>query len=668
MSKLAQTIPFRFLSDEERASLLLDMTEHHYTRGEVILRRGDPDDRVFLIEEGAVEMRDEAHAFGAPMSVMTAGHYFGERAVLFEEPRNYEVRALEPTRCVAMSGERFLDLLLRSRAFAQALSVILRGKQGIFSAVDQFITALQHQVTEGELRLKSLLPLYLALEPALHGKAQSSALDLSALSYAVRRLPDNITRTFSFFLTDNLPELYSEPAKQFTSIQTKARPRTVYELLPGKDMVLLRDGLSDLLDFLTCLCVYAVEARKIRHRLRAAKTLSELLRFVRAPEDQASERFVRGLPFSPLELEQLRDIWPQNISARLCELALHHEDFRIEVQKQKENYNPEHSERWTAQIAAACEELTGYAPGALPPEVRVHIISSNTHSVVNCLSPYLTTHAEEIRAWGDQRYPDRAEGWTDPHDHMYALAREFFAAHPERARERNLEEASLGLKRLSETAFTGIEVQLIDTSTLQKRPIDPGVTPIPENSRVLIVNIDFAFGQQAEEIIGNLLMLFGDNLSSVNILGKAGALTGKRGELLVPTAFIEQSNDLLHQLPDRGWLNMERLQRRVPHLSVHHGPMLTVAGTLLQNRRMLHFYRSLWGCVGLEMEGAFYFRKLRESRHLRVIGREVALRFLYYVSDLPLDHSANLAGRMSPQEGIPPLYAITREILSAIFS
>ena len=35
---------------------------------------------------------------------------------------------------------------------------------------------------------------------------------------------------------------------------------------------------------------------------------------------------------------------------------------------------------------------------------------------------------------------------------------------------------------------------------------------------------------------------------------------------------------------------------------VRTGPLLTVSGTLLQNRDMLHFYRHIWDCIGLEME------------------------------------------------------------------
>ena len=42
------------------------------------------------------------------------------------------------------------------------------------------------------------------------------------------------------------------------------------------------------------------------------------------------------------------------------------------------------------------------------------------------------------------------------------------------------------------------------------------------------------------------------------------------------------------------------------------------------------------------------------------------MRFLYYTSDLPLRHDANLSARLQAVEGVPPLYATTREVLNGI--
>jgi len=82
---------------------------------------------------------------------------------------------------------------------------------------------------------------------------------------------------------------------------------------------------------------------------------------------------------------------------------------------------------------------------------------------------------------------------------------------------------------------------------------------------------------------------------------------------------------------------------------------------------MLQFYRRIWGCVGLEMEGIWYLRAVLEAEQLGVLRPDARRRFLYYVSDLPLSPEAKLSSRLSPLEGVPPLYAATRELLSGIF-
>jgi hypothetical protein len=652
------TSPFCFLSPAERESLKADLEPHLFSEGATIIRAGDDDDRVYLIESGYVEtLRGR----------IEAGHYFGERAALFGEPRRVDVRAGTPSKVYTMSGERFMRLVHESKIFAQALGDILRDKQGIFAAFDQFMAEIGRAVARNEIPFAKVLPLYTALDPALHPYAlDADVIDWGALSYAVRRLPANVTRTFAWFLTDNLPRLYQAPDRCFTAMPTAARPRATYEMLPGKSMVLIRDGLSDLVDFVTCLCVFAIEARKIRRRIGRPELLLLVERGAR--NEATFEDTIERLPFAREEVLRLTELWQENSLLRLEEMAAHHEDFSIHVQKTRENYNSRHSEVWSAQIARATKELLGSAPSDLAEDVAVHVISSNTHSVSNCLSAFVVSHAEEIMTWAKRSKHRLAnETWAEPMDLVYTLTRDWLAANPSILAERRAADHKAGIAKLRETAFTGIEVELVDAARLAKAgPIDASVTS-PSGRPALIVNIDFAFGQQAEEIIGTLVSLFGPRIRSVNVLGKAGSLAGKRGDVLVPTRFIEQSNDGLHPLAPLAKLETDRLRRRLGTIGLHVGPMLTVTGTLLQNRMMLNFYKHIWGCIGLEMEGSFYHRKLFESVELGVLREDVTFRYLYYVSDLPLDHTSNLSGRMAPGEGVPPLYAITREILSGIF-
>lgn len=646
-------LPFRFLDAHGRALVDKSLVEQAVAPKQVLIRAGDAEDRrVFLLLEGHVEAWDPVHE--RVLSIIDPGHYFGERACLFDLPRVLDIRAVDVARVAWLPGEVFLQLLRTQPAFAHALGNMLRDKQGLFEPFERFLAELRHGATRGHIVIPKLLHLYRPLAPALHRKCATDALDLDALSYALARLPANIRSTLTLLLTDDVPWLYTASEGLFRPIGTEARRRSVYEMLPGKSLVVLRDGWSDLVDLVTCLCIYSVEARKLRHRVGDPARLRAL--------HEGSTAAIEAM-FNDAERAALARIFP-DLPRGLYELATHHEDFGVAVVKSFDNYNSAHSERWTHQLAEATRALTGLDPRELPDDFEIHVVSSNTHSVDNCLSGWLWENAEVIEAWGQQHLPELcALPWHDPSDRLMVLTRHYLAAHPE-ARAARTARDSRGAVRLDETALTGIAVQLFDLPALAEHRLDPAL-PAPPQVPGLIANIDYAFGQQAEAILASIIALFGPRIRSVNILGKAGGLEGLRGDVMVATSFVEQEDDALHVPPTA--VDVRRLAARVPDRRVHVGPILTVIGTVLQNTVMLNYYRRIWRCVGLEMEGSYYCRQLLQSRQLGALRSDVALRFLYYTSDLPLNAEHTLAGAMRPTEGVPPLYATTREVLTAIF-
>ncbi|TVQ36650.1 MAG: hypothetical protein EA384_13920 [Spirochaetaceae bacterium] len=686
LSFLESVTPFRFLKQSEKLALIPELERAEFCRGDTIIEQGeDHDHRVYLIYQGSVEVIDPRRETGRHQLTIEACHYFGEWEPLFEEPRVFSVRALQHTVCYVLSGRRLLELVGVSRAFAQALGNILRDRQGIFSAFDHFTVELIRSANRGYVPMVPMLRLYQELQPALHPLAAvSEAIDFAALEYAVRRLPDNVTRVFAFLLTDQLPGGFVPAHAYFPAVPTAARRRDIWEVLPGKNVVLLRDGISDLVDLTSCLCLYAVEARKIRLRVQQPGAVAALFSAVNAESDGRADggwnagnkaSAVSGsqfagdplFPFSADEVLRFRRIWPDAPLARLWEIACHREMFAIRVRRRQNRYNSRRSELWTEQVGSAAKELFGLHPSGFPDDLPVHIISSNTHSVTNCLNPWYAANGSAILQWAAAvGHPTAAERWADRNDLIYALARDYFLTFPDRSAEAQEHAGHNGILRLKETASTGIQVQIIDTARIDLGRIDPGITLRTTTRRAVIVNIDYAFGEQAQHIIRNLLMLFGTRVRSINFLGKAGALVGRRGDVLVPTAFIEQSSDQFEPLPDRDPQAIERLQERLPGNQVYRGPLLTVNGTLLQNRTMLHFYRRIWGCVGLEMEGFHFYRQVIESSQLGVVSPQALMRFYYYVSDIPLDSAATLSAPLASAEGVPPLYAITRQILSEL--
>ena len=73
------------------------------------------------------------------------------------------------------------------------------------------------------------------------------------------------------------------------------------------------------------------------------------------------------------------------------------------MRKQTNNYNSRLSELWASQVGGAVERLSGLRPSDFPDELEVHIVSSNTHSVSNCLNPFFARRKDEILAWAGTR-------------------------------------------------------------------------------------------------------------------------------------------------------------------------------------------------------------------------------------------------------------------------
>lgn len=659
---LERVIPFQFLPSARREALSNTLAKRELPSGAPIVRQGDASREVFLLAEGHVAFFDEASPEHV-IAVATPGQYFGEQASLFERPRRLGARAQGDVLLFVLEGDAFLDLVATDQVFAQSLGNALRDKHGIFASYQHLYARILSLLDRRAFLLSDLVPAYRQLLPALHPQLASDAIDVGALGYAVARLPEGVTSTSFYYLCSALPEIYRDPNDKFEPVATKARRRAAWRPLEGKLIALLRDGITDVTDMLTCLSLYVVEAEKIRHRLRSSDTLLKLRRLVDEPDAKAAAILLEELPLTEQEREGLVRIWPDDYPKQLRNILLHHEDVGVECDLVAQDYNASASELWVTQVRQAAKRVVDLED----PDLEVHIISSNTHSVANCLSPYLGQQAEAIDAWGRAHRPELNDGWATPRDRIYVLARDY-EAEVDGARQARIDvERASGHYRLTESAFTGIAVDLFDARRLEPALADPAIAlSVPERP-TLIVNVDYAFGQQAEEILANLLFLFGERVRSVNVLGKAGGLMGGRGDILLPDATILQTNDERYVIAGSD-LTDELLAELAPGRGVHHGPVLTVAGTLLQDRTLLHFYRHIHRCVGLEMEGSFFLRQLRRATDTGIVRPDLVPRFAYYVSDLPLSPHDNLSASLGPHEGVPPLYAITRAILKRIFA
>jgi len=104
-----------FLADVEKNHLqrITDaLTEVKFKVGDVIVKKGDVGKVFYICKTGKVKVSDiEVGGTKYDDQTLGAGDYFGERAIVTEEPRVATITAVEETVCLCLSREVFLKVL-----------------------------------------------------------------------------------------------------------------------------------------------------------------------------------------------------------------------------------------------------------------------------------------------------------------------------------------------------------------------------------------------------------------------------------------------------------------------------------------------------------------------------------------------------------------------------
>jgi len=110
---LKQVDLFTNLSFEQLEALLQASGDAEYLAGEVIFREGEPGDKLFLLVEGTVEVvKDHGGDAELKLQTLQAVNYFGEMAILAEDPRSATIITATSCRLITLDGAAFRELLL----------------------------------------------------------------------------------------------------------------------------------------------------------------------------------------------------------------------------------------------------------------------------------------------------------------------------------------------------------------------------------------------------------------------------------------------------------------------------------------------------------------------------------------------------------------------------
>lgn len=106
------------LSDEYIAKIASAVTPKNFKKGETIIQKGDLGTVFYILKSGSVMVKDIDSGvisgqsnIGYDNMILKPGDFFGERAILKEEPRNATVVALEDSCTLTLSHSSFLDMI-----------------------------------------------------------------------------------------------------------------------------------------------------------------------------------------------------------------------------------------------------------------------------------------------------------------------------------------------------------------------------------------------------------------------------------------------------------------------------------------------------------------------------------------------------------------------------
>ena len=546
------------------------------------------------------------------------------------------------------------------------------------AAIERLYITIRHLFNRGFYKPmgisgETLREALLQLRPEIYGSIAEEKVELNGLLYVIERLPVGIEECRYINLTSD--EGYSK--SHFQAIVPPKRRRNCYRIDEEQMNIEITRGRSDIYDILTHLTFIFIESHKIKDRILLDENQYEVTRDWQKVEFYA----LQTKKLSQIDKEKAISHVSNVLGRSFSEVLAIYDSFGttdkpdrflhviywlgklaieeiVENNKRTITFSPIlrerlghhiHGEIWANQIKDILKKNDLL-------ERPIHIISANMHSVMNSI---FATNVLKTK------FKEKSD---------FFIFEELSKSGADDVRSK-VEEVALksGMISVLDQSGTNIDVQIFDTAKIDFSKTAFSTAKLDEQKPVLIV-MDYAFGEQAYETIDELLKPYKEgknkvtflNVTSVSIMGKAGILQGGKGDIMIPSAHINEGTG--DNYPFQNELTAAMFEGN--GIPVFDGPMVTVLGTSLQNKDLLKFFHeSTWGVIGLEMEGAYYQKAIQSASKIRKsIPEQVKVRYAYYASDNPLETGSTLASGGLGTTGVKPTYLITIKILEQIFN
>ena len=560
-----------------------------------------------------------------------------------------------------------------SPIFAKRNSMVNSRARETTEAIERIYVSMRHLFYRGFFKPggisgEALRKLLMIIQPEIYGSmGNPNKVELNGLLYVLDRLPEGIEECAFIHLTSD--EGFEKGS--FDPIVPKKRRRNCYRIDEHQMNIEVLLGRSEIYDILTHLTFLYLEADKIRdigfdmneggRPKRVWKIIEEVAlgekKFSRKEKEVALVHLsaLLGRPFDET-LEAYNNFGDDDNPDRLFKIIYWLGQISLEDWKESREREIYFSsilqervghhffgEKWANNVKRVLVENNLH-------ERPLHIISANMHSVQNMLFANDALN-KKVTKEVDYLLYQKISNTKELRDKISDYAQ------------------NKSVIYIDDNSGSNIDVQIIDLAKTDLKNSPLGHYKYSGDDVIMV--FDYAFGEQAFEVMDELLrpfetnnITFKMNVKSVSVMGKAGILTGGKGDIMIPTSHIFEGT--ADNYVFKNALSKDDFTDN--ELKAFEGSMITVLGTSLQNKDILsYFMTTSWKAVGLEMEGAHYQKAIQIASKIRNhIEEDLFVIYAYYASDNPLETGSTLSSGGLGLTGVKPTYLITLRILEKI--
>lgn len=540
-------------------------------------------------------------------------------------------------------------------------------------AIERLYVSMRHLFYRGFFKPsgvsgESLRKLLMVINPEIYGSMSiPNKIELDGLLYVLDRLPEGIEECSFIHLTSD--EGFDKGS--FEPIVPKKRRRNCYRIDEHQMNIEVLLGRSEIYDILTHLTFLYLEADKIKNigfdldNDGRPKRIWKIIEEVAKGEKKYSrkEKEVALIHLSSFlgrtfdeTLNAYNNFGDDKNPDRLFKIIywmgqISFEDWKgfrereihFSAILQERVGHHLFGERWANKIKKVLVENDLH----MRP---LHIISANMHSVKNMVFANDALNKKGTKEVDYKLFAD--------------------ISNKKELQEKVLDHAlKEGMIYIDDNSGSNIDVQIIDLAKTELKNTVFAHQKYKGDDVILV--FDYAFGEQAFEVMDELLRpyevkgeVYMMKVKSVSIMGKAGILTGGKGDIMIPTSHIFEGTADNYVFENA----LKATDFVDDEVKSFEGPMVTVLGTSLQNKDILsYFMTTSWKAIGLEMEGAHYQKAIQVASKIRHhISPDLFVMYAYYASDNPLETGSTLSSGGLGLTGVKPTYMITHKIIEKI--